>query len=278
MYNLSDINTIKKIISRHGFSFKKSMGQNFLTDDSVCPAMAEHCEGQNVLEIGPGIGVLTVQLAQRAKKVVSIELDRSLEKILADTLSHTDNATVVYGDVMKLDLKKLLAEHFGDEPFTVCANLPYNITSPVIMMLLEGGFNLQRMVLMVQKEAAERICAKVGSRNAGAITVSVAMMASSRILFDVDRSGFVPQPNVDSAVMLLDILEKPPVCPKDMAKFRAVVKAGFAQRRKTLRNSLSSICADKANLDAALQNAGISPTARIEELSLAQIALLSDNL
>lgn len=277
MYNLADINTIKKIISKHGFSFKKSMGQNFLTDEGVCPAMAEYCEGRNVLEIGPGIGVLTVQLAARAKKVVSVELDRSLEKILADTLSHTNNTTVVYGDVMKLDLKALLKEHFGDEPVAVCANLPYNITSPVVMMLLEGDYNIDRMVLMVQKEAAERICAPVGSRQAGAITVAVAMQTSRELLFEVGRECYVPQPNVDSAVMLLDKLDQPPVAPKSMERFRAVVKAGFAQRRKTLRNSLSSI-ADKQSIECALNTAGVSPTARIEELSLEQIADISDNL
>ncbi len=277
MYNLSDIDTIRRIINKHGFNFKKSMGQNFLTDPAVCPAMAKHCEGRNVLEIGPGIGVLTVQLAAVAKKVVSIELDRTLENILADTLSHTDNTTVVYGDVMKLDLAAVLREHFGDEPITVCANLPYNITSPVVMMLLEGGFNIERLVLMVQKEAAERICAPVGSRQAGAITVSVAMMAKSEILFEVSRECYMPQPNVDSAVMLLDILEEAPVRPKSIEKFRAVVKAGFSQRRKTLRNSLSSI-ADKETIDKALASSGISPTARIEELDLLQIAALSDNL
>lgn len=277
MYNLSDIDTIRRIIGKHGFSFKKSMGQNFLTDDGVCPAMAEHCEGRNVLEIGPGIGVLTVQLAQTAKKVVTVELDRSLQKTLDDTLSHTDNVTVVYGDVMKLDLHTLLQEHFGDEPVTVCANLPYNITSPVIMMLLEGGYNIERMVLMLQKEAAERISAPVGTRAAGAITVSVAMMARSEILFDVTRDCFVPQPNVDSAVIRLDILEDPPVSPKDPKKFHAVVKAGFAQRRKTLRNSLSSLAgSDKTVIDKALSAAGISPTARIEELSLEEICRLSD--
>lgn len=277
MYNLSDINTIRRIISKHGFNFKKSLGQNFLTDDGVCPAMAEYCQGKNVLEIGPGIGVLTVQLAERAKKVVSIELDRSLEKILADTLSHTDNTTVVYGDVMKLDLEQILKEHFGDEPITVCANLPYNITSPVIMMLLEGNFNIEQMVLMVQKEAAERICAPVGTRQAGAITVAVAMKAESRIVFEVGRECYIPQPNVDSAVMILSILKEPPIALKNPDRFSALVKAGFSQRRKTLRNSLSSI-ADKAAIEKALAESGISPTARIEELNLEQIATLAENL
>lgn len=277
MYNLSDINTIRRIINKHGFNFKKSMGQNFLTDDGVCPSMAEHCEGQNVLEIGPGIGVLTVQLSKVAKKVLSIELDRSLEGILADTLSESHNVSVVFGDAMKLDLAALLKEHFGDEPVTVCANLPYNITSPIIMMLLEGDYNISRMVLMVQKEAAERICAPVGTRQAGAITVSVAMMAESSILFEVGRECYVPQPNVDSAVMLLDILEKPPIEPKNPDKFRAMVKAGFSQRRKTLRNSLSSAF-EKTAIDKAMETAGISPTARIEELNLEQLVALSDNL
>ena len=277
MYNLSDINTIRRLIAKHGFNFKKSLGQNFLTDDGVCPAMAEYCRGKNVLEIGPGIGVLTVQLAERAKKVVSVELDRSLEKILEDTLSHTDNTTVVYGDVMKLDLKQILKEQFGDEPVTVCANLPYNITSPVIMMLLEGDLNIEQLVLMVQKEAAERICAPVGTRQAGAITVAVAMKAESRIVFEVSRECYIPQPNVDSAVMILSILKDPPISLKHPDRFKALVKAGFSQRRKTLRNSLASI-ADKSAIEKALAESGISPTARIEELTLSQIATLSENL
>lgn len=277
MYNLSDINTIRRIIQKHGFNFKKSMGQNFLTDGGVCPAMAEHCCGKNVLEIGPGIGVLTVQLAAVAKKVVSVELDRSLEKILCDTLSHTDNVTVVYGDVMKLELSAILRENFGNEPVTVCANLPYNITSPIIMMLLEGDYNIDSMILMIQKEAAERICAPVGSREAGAITVSVAMKAQSEILFEVGRECYVPQPNVDSSVIKLTILETPPVSPKKPDKFRAIVKAGFSQRRKTLRNSLASV-ADKSTIDSALASSGISPTARIEELSLEQLCALADIL
>ena len=234
--NLADINTLKSLLSKEGFSFKKSLGQNFLIDPTVCPAMAENSANKNtgVLEIGPGVGVLTRELSQVAKKVVAIELDDRLKKILPKTLGDLDNVEVIFGDAMKLDLKTIIEEHFTDcESVSVCANLPYYITSPIIMMLLEQHLPITSITVMVQKEAAERLCAEVGSRDAGAVTVAVTYYAEKEILFEVDRSSFMPPPNVDSSVIKLNIRENPPIKVADEGKFFKFVKAAFAQRRKT---------------------------------------------
>ena len=212
--NLSDANTIKSLLNKYGFSFKKSLGQNFLIDSTVCPAMAEaSCdENTGVLEIGPGIGVLTAALSNAAKKVVAIELDERLKKLLPITLSDCNNVEIIFGDAMKLDLKKIIDEHFSDcEKVVVCANLPYYITSPIVMMLLESHLPIDSITVMVQKEAAERICAEVGTRQSGAVTVAVNYYAQSEILFHVGRESFMPAPNVDSAVIKLNIRECPPI-------------------------------------------------------------------
>lgn len=278
--NLSDINTIRSLLSKNGFSFKKSLGQNFLIDPSVCPRMAESsCDGETgVLEIGPGIGVLTVELAKRAKKVVAIELDERLKNILPKTLEGHDNIEVIFGDVLKLDLNKIIAEKFSDcEKVAVCANLPYYITSPIIMMLLESRLPIDTITVMVQLEAAERICAEVGQRAAGAVTVAVSYYAEKELLFSVDRTCFMPAPNVDSAVIKLSVLKEPPVKVSDEKHFFAIVKAAFAQRRKTLVNTLSNtLKLDKTLIREALSKLQLSETARGEELTLTQLADLSD--
>lgn len=278
--NLADINTLKSLLSKEGFSFKKSLGQNFLIDQTVCPSMAEMGCNPNggVLEIGPGVGVLTRELSRNAKKVVAIELDERLKKILPKTLGDLDNVEVIFGDAMKLDLKKIIEEHFvGCEDVSVCANLPYYITSPIIMMLLESRLPIKSITVMVQKEAAERLCAKVGTRNAGAVTVSVSYYAETEILFEVDRSSFMPPPNVDSAVIKLNILSEPPIKVKDEKKFFALVKAAFAQRRKTLLNTVSnSLNISKNDLREALQSLGIKETVRGEELTMEQFGALSE--
>ncbi len=278
--NLADINTLKSLLTKEGFSFKKSLGQNFLIDPTVCPSMAEMGCNPNggVLEIGPGVGVLTRELSHNAKKVVAIELDERLKKILPKTLGDLDNVEVIFGDAMKLDLKKIIEEHFDDcEDVSVCANLPYYITSPIIMMLLESRLPIKSITVMVQKEAAERLCAKVGTRNAGAVTVAVSYYAETEILFDVDRSSFMPPPNVDSAVIKLNILSEPPIKVKDEKKFFALVKAGFAQRRKTLLNTVSnSLNIPKNDLREALQHLGIKETVRGEELTMEQFGALSE--
>lgn len=280
--NLANINTIKSILSAEGFSFKKSLGQNFLINPTVCPKMAENAckENTGVLEIGPGIGVLTSELAKRAKKVVAIELDERLKKILPKTLGDFENVEVIFGDAMKLDLKKIIDEHFADcESVSVCANLPYYITSPIIMMLLESHLPITSITVMVQKEAAERLCAQVGSRDSGAVTVAVSYYAETEILFQVGRNSFMPAPNVDSAVIKLNILREPPIKVKDEKKFFSLVKACFAQRRKTLVNTVSNTLGiPKDTLRNALLEIGLKETARGEELTMEQFGLLSDKM
>ena len=280
MMNLSDANTLKKLLSQHGFSFKKSLGQNFLIDSTVCPAMAEASADKNtgVLEIGPGVGVLTSELSKVAKRVVAIELDERLKKLLPITLSDCDNVEIIYGDAMKLDLKSIIAEKFADcEKVTVCANLPYYITSPIVMMLLESRLPIESITVMVQKEAAERLCAKVGSRESGAVTVAVNYYATAEILFHVGREAFMPSPNVDSAVIKLNILKEPPINVKDEAKFFRLVKATFAQRRKTFLNTVSNtLKIDKESLKSALNDLNLEPTFRGEQLTMEQLAYISD--
>ncbi len=278
--NLSDINTLKNLLSKHGFSFKKSLGQNFLIDSTVCPAMANAaCDSESgVLEIGPGVGVLTRELSKVAKKVVAIELDERLKKILPTTLGDCENVEVIYGDAMKLDLKQIIKEHFSDcKSVSVCANLPYYITSPIVMMLLEQRLPIKSITVMVQFEAAERLCAKVGTRDSGAVTVAVNYYAESEILFNVNRESFIPSPNVDSAVINLRIREKPPIEISDEKRFFTLVKACFAQRRKTLLNTVSnSLGIDKNILRNALAEIGLSETVRGEQLTMEELAKLSE--
>lgn len=280
--NLSDIKTIESVLRKHGFSFKKSLGQNFLIDSSVCPRMAEFAcdENYGVLEIGPGIGVLTKEVSKVAKRVVAIELDERLRAILPETLTDCENVKVIFGDAMKLDLKQIIEENFTDcEKVCVCANLPYYITSPIIMMLLESKLPIDNITVMVQKEAAERLCAKVGSRESGAVTVAVDYYAQAEILFPVGRESFMPPPNVDSAVIKLNIRENPAVEVADEKKFFALVKACFAQRRKTLVNTVSNTTNySKEELRNALLELGLSEIVRAEQLTIEQLANLSNKL
>ena len=280
--NLSDIKTIESILRKHGFSFKKSLGQNFLINPDVCPEMASLACNKNmgVLEIGPGIGVLTKELSNTAKRVVAIELDERLKKILPSTLADCDNVEVIFGDAMKLNLREIIEEKFSDcDGVCVCANLPYYITSPIIMMLLESKLPIKNITVMVQKEAAERLCAKVGTRESGAVTVAVDYYSEAKILFDVDRYSFMPPPNVDSAVIQLEIREKPAVQVVDEAKFFALVKACFAQRRKTLVNTVSNTTNySKDSIKLALEKLGLSETVRAEKLTIEELAELSNML
>lgn len=278
--NLSDINTVRALLQKNGFTFKKSLGQNFLINPAVCPAMADAaCDNQTgVIEIGPGIGVLTSELSARAKRVVAIELDERLKKILPATLSDCENVEIIYGDVLKTDLKKLITEKFSDcERVAVCANLPYYITSPIVMTLLESRLPIDSITVMVQKEAAERLCAKVGTRQAGAVSVAVSYYSEPEILFEVDKNSFMPPPKVDSAVILLHIRNNPPVKVGSEEGFFRLVKACFAQRRKTLVNTVSSAAGiDKENIKKALTQLGLSETVRGERLTLEQLAELSN--
>ena len=280
--NLADINTIKSILKTEGFSFKKSLGQNFLIDGSVCPAMANAaCDGETgVIEIGPGIGVLTAELSKVAKRVVAIELDERLQKVLPKTLADCKNVEVIFGDAMKLDLKKIIEEKFTDcNKVCVCANLPYYITSPIVMTLLENKLPIDNITVMVQKEAAERLCAEVGTREAGAVTVAVSYYAEAEILFQVGRECFMPSPNVDSAVIKLKIRKNPPIEKEDEKKFFKFVKACFAQRRKTLLNTVSNTMnVNKDKLRNILISEGIPETARSEQLTMEQLAKISQKI
>ena len=280
MASLSDIGTIKDIMRRHGFSFSKGLGQNFLVNPSVCPRMAElggANENAGVLEIGPGIGVLTAELARRARKVVAVELDERLLPVLEETLAEFTNVRVIHGDALQLDLAEVIRENFaGCESVAVCANLPYYITSPIIMTLLESRLPITSVTVMVQKEAADRICAAVGSRESGALTVAIHYYAHPRLLFKVSSGSFMPPPKVNSAVIRLDILPEPAYDVGNEKIFFAMVKAGFSQRRKTLANSLTSGgFLTKEQAAKALSDADISPNARIESLDMENLALLS---
>lgn len=279
--NLTDPKIIRNLMQQAGSSFKKQLGQNFLIDPSVCPAMADAAAADcgNILEIGPGVGVLTVELAKRAKRVAAIELDTALRPILEKTVGGFDNTKVIYGDCMKLNLHSLIEEQFGGGPVTVCANLPYYITSPVLMRLLETRLPITSIIVMVQKEAAERLCATVSSRAAGAVTVAVAYRAKARQLLQVPKESFLPQPKVDSAVIRLSVLERPPVEVADEELFFALVRAGFMQRRKTFVNAAGNLSGiTKEMLRSAVVAAGQQENVRAEALTMQQWAAISNNI
>lgn len=278
MKNLSDLRVIHETLERHGFRFSKALGQNFLVDDTVCPRMAELCgadEKTCALEIGPGIGVLTAELAKRAKRVAAVELDQRLLPVLGETLAEFDNVTVVHGDVLELDLAALLQEQFGGDPVVVCANLPYYITTPILMRLLESGLPFRAITVMVQKEVADRLTARPGEKNAGAITVMVDYYAEAEKLFGVPKGAFTPAPKVDSAVIRLRRRAVPPVEIDDPAAFFRLVKAAFAQRRKTAVNSVSAtLGVPKSAVAEALGVCGLDANVRAEVLSTEEFAAL----
>ena len=282
MQNLSDISVIRGILEKHGFNFSKALGQNFLINPSVCPRMTEYSladENTGVIEIGAGIGVLTAELAKIAKKVVCVELDTRLLPILDETLSDFDNIEIINADVMKTDLKALIEEKFQGMDVVVCANLPYYITSPVITMLLESRLPIKAVTVMIQKEAADRLCTPVGSRDSGAITVCTNYYAEVKQLFNVSRGSFMPAPNVDSTVIRLDIRENPAVKVSDEKKFFKMVKAAFAQRRKTALNSISSgMGLSKTQVADALRASGLDENVRAEKLTMDELATLCENL
>ncbi len=282
MENLSDISVIKRVMEKHGFSFSKALGQNFLINPSVCPRMAEMCgadENTGVIEVGAGVGVLTAELAKRAKKVVCVELDTRLLPVLDETLADFDNVEIVNDDIMKINLHALIKEKFEGMKVVVCANLPYYITSPVITLLLESKLPVEAVTVMIQKEAAQRLCTPVGSRDSGAITVCTNYYAVPEMLFNVSRGSFMPAPNVDSTVIRLNIRPEPAVFVSDEKKFFKMVKAAFAQRRKTAVNSISSgMSLSKQQVIEALKKAGLDENVRAEKLSMEELALLCENL
>lgn len=281
--NLYDINTIKKILSKYGFTFSKALGQNFLIDPDVCPNMAKELNANGktgVLEIGPGIGVLTKELCKAAKKVVAVELDKRLLPVLGETLGEFDNLEIVNGDVMELDLKALIDEKFADcDSVKVCANLPYYITSPIIMMLLESELPIDEIVVMVQKEAGERLCAEVGTRQAGAVSVAVNFYADGEILFDVPRTSFVPSPKVDSVVIKLTLDKAEKYRVENKKKFFSLVKCAFAQRRKTALNSISNTMGvKKEKLTNIFNELGLEVNIRPEKLTMQNLIDIADRL
>lgn len=277
--NLTNLSTIREIADKFGFTFSKSLGQNFLVNPSVCPRIAEMGgadENTGVIEIGTGFGVLTQELAKRAKKVVAIELDSRLIPVLQYTLADYDNVKVINEDVLKVDLPKLIGEEFPGMDVVVCANLPYYITSPIIMALLEQRLPIKAVTVMVQKEAGDRLCAPMPSRECGAVTAAVRYYSEPRVLFPVSRGSFCPAPNVDSMVIRLDVKENLPLQPEEEKTLFRVVKAAFGQRRKTLPNTLSAgLGISKAEAAEKLAAAGLKPTARAEELSMEQFCRLA---
>ena len=280
--NLTDYRDITALLQRHGFHFSKSLGQNFLTAAWVPQQIAAESgieKTDGALEIGPGVGCLTAELAKTAGRVTAIELDERLRDVLAETLADFDNVSVVFADALKADLPAVCAETLGDRPWKVCANLPYNVTTPLITAFLEAGC-FESVTVMIQKEVAERLCAAPGTGEYGAFSVLVQWYAEPRLLFDVPPHCFVPQPKVTSAVVRMDRRAAPPAQVDDEKFFFRTVRAAFAQRRKTLANALRSGFSelDRADIASAMEEALLPPAVRGETLSIMQFAALSNAL
>ncbi|MEQ2529036.1 16S rRNA (adenine(1518)-N(6)/adenine(1519)-N(6))-dimethyltransferase RsmA [Robertmurraya yapensis] len=276
----------KAILEKHGFSFKKSLGQNFLIDTNILNRIVDHAnltEESGAIEIGPGIGALTEQLLRRSKKVVAFEIDQRLLPILEETLAPYPNKKIIHQDVLKADVASIVAEEFaGIEDVMVVANLPYYVTTPIIMKLLEDKLPIRGIVCMLQKEVAERIAAKPGNKDYGSLSIAVQYYTEAETVMIVPKTVFVPQPNVDSAVIRLTVRETPRVSVKDEAFFFTVTRASFAQRRKTILNNLTSQLPSgkekKEQILTSLSEANIEPTRRGETLSIEEFAVLSDAL
>ena len=280
--NLCDYDSIRALLGRHGFHFSKSMGQNFLIDPQVPYDIAAASRADRtcgVLEIGPGIGPLTAELAQRAGKVVSVELDRSLLPVLAETMASYPNVEIVPGDVMKLDLNALATEKFQGLTPIVCANLPYNITTPVLEKLVETPC-FQSITVLIQREVARRLCAAQGSSEGGSFSLFLQYYMETELLFEVPREKFLPAPKVTSAVIRCVRREKPAVSVGNEAFFFRCMRGAFLLRRKTLVNSLSSALAEysKEDIQAAVTECGLSPSVRGEQLTLEDFSRLSSCL
>lgn len=275
---LTDPNVIKDIKRKFGFEFKKAYGQNFLTSEKVLSEICESVRGsEGILEIGPGFGTLTNALAAHFDKVVAIEIDKNLPEVLDYTLKDHSNVKIISGDCMKMDLNRLIAEEFEDKKVSLAANLPYYITTPIITTVLESKLPLENMVVMVQKEVAERLCAVPGGKEYGAISVLCSYYTQAQIVAKVPAGCFVPAPKVDSAVVLMKIRKEPPVELIDEKMFFRVVKAAFSQRRKTLLNCLASgFGGDKVKLSGYLEEVGINPARRGETLSIDEFGAISN--
>ena len=272
---------IKDILDRYGFKFSKSLGQNFLIDGNIIKKIAEIAEldeNSGVLEIGPGFGTLTQELCKKARKVIAIEIDKSLKEVHRGTLNYP-NLKIIYEDFLRVDVNTLIEEEFEGLDVKVAANLPYYITSPIIMKILEGKYKISRIVVMVQKEVAQRLNAKAGSRDYGAITLAVRYRADTDIKMIVPNTVFMPRPKVDSALVEFKILSKPRIEVLDENMLFAVIKASFGQRRKTILNGLSNnLNLSKDLIKGALLYAGIDPAVRGEKLTLEEFGRISDEI
>lgn len=281
--NLCDIKTVKQVMGMFHLTFRKEFGQNFLTDRSVVEDIADACcddENSTILEIGPGMGTLTYELALRHKSVVALEIDRGLIPVLDYTLGEFDNVTVHNEDVMQADLEALLAHAFAEGPVSVCANLPYYITSPILMKLLECGLPFDYITVMIQKEVADRLCSPAGGKDYGAITAVLSYYGEAEKLFVVPADKFIPAPKVDSAVIRIRLYKERPYHPKNEALMFRTIKAAFAQRRKTLSNALSAGFSEltKEQINDVIASCGHEPTVRGERLSIAEFVALSDKI
>ena len=283
---IADYSVTRAILERHGFTFKKSFGQNFLTDTNILQKIVDTSEIDkqvNVIEIGPGIGALTEFLAESAAEVMAFEIDERLVPILADTLRDFDNVTVVNQDILKVDLAQYMAEFKNpDLPIKVVANLPYYITTPILMHLIESGIPFSEFVVMMQREVADRISAQPNTKAYGSLSIAVQYFMTAKVAFIVPRTVFVPAPNVDSAILKMVRRDQPAVAVQDENFFFKVSKASFVHRRKTLWNNLTSYFGKseeiKVKLTAALEQAELSPSVRGEALTLADFARLADAL
>lgn len=279
--NLTNIDEVKRLLDRHGFRFSKSMGQNFLVASWVPEDIAASAgldENTGVLEIGPGIGCLTRELSERAGRVLSVELDKSLKSVLAETLADRENVRVHYGDILRQDLAALVEEHLGGLRPVVCANLPYNVTSPVLTKLINSGL-FDSITVMVQREVAKRMCAAPNTADYGAFSVFIQWHTKPQLLFDVPAGCFIPQPKVTSSVIRLDRRSSPPAQVKDEEKLFAVVRAAFSQRRKTLVNALSSqLGLDKSHIEKVLLDCNLDTRVRGEVLDIPTFAAISDKI
>lgn len=283
---IADYSVTRAVLERHGFTFKKSFGQNFLTDTNILQKIvdtAEIDENVNVIEIGPGIGALTEFLAENAAEVMAFEIDERLMPILADTLQEFENVKIINEDILKSDLQARIKEFSNPElPIKVVANLPYYITTPILMHLIESRIPFSEFVVMMQREVADRISAQPNSKSYGSLSIAVQYYMTAKVAFIVPRTVFVPAPNVDSAILKMTRRDKPAVEVKDEPFFFKVSKASFTHRRKTLWNNLTSCFGKsdeiKTRLEIALNNADLSPNVRGEALDLQEFARLSDSL
>lgn len=273
---LTDLATIRALCEKYDFALSKGFGQNFIVNPGVPPKIVDAAgidRSCGVIEIGPGIGVLTKEMARRAGKVVAVEVDKRLPPVLEETLAGFDNVKVVLQDVLKTDLKALAAQEFPGMKVVVCANLPYYITSPIIMKLLEDKLPIDNITVMVQKEAAERLAALPGTRESGAVSCAVRYFAQPRMMFSVQAGSFYPAPKVTSAVVRMDIRPAPAVSVPDKKAYFALVRAAFGQRRKTAANSIAAgLGIPRPQVTAALETAGLDPRVRPEQLTLEDFA------